>query len=814
LAAIIDMPRKRTVGNRESKQLSWVGGQAGRLQFQDSNWYFDNLSHFVTPTPYFNNDSTASNNSTNNEVESESDNEEEEDNDSVLSSHTLSDDSASTNDSSIEARKHNGNVIIHLPSLQATLNSIACCRFCAKNSHATTVEDFVAFCETEQQTVLESYETMPIDQQIEFLRKKMDVRQLFNRWKTQLNTNITATVPIQVGEPHTFGIATSFQLECKRCDILGNGSRWRWKNHSASYESVTRRMEALPTKSELCNYELNLRLCLAMQLMGVGGEHAKTLTSFLDLPESLKWPRNFRILEQFLHKSVEKIKCESQEQAVEKEIYLTNTPDSPIEQSLVEDEVPRFRIEACYDMGWQVRSSGGKYGSSTGHGLLIGALSKKVLDSIVFNKKCAKCTKRKNSNVPHNCMKNFDGSSKSMEAAALTRMLIRMPEEKGVSICSIITDDDSNGRAKSRHVCNGGILPDTVEEPTFLADPSHRKRVFARPIYNLSNLPKKKSAVTKPLASHLKYCYGACVKRNRHKTAEELSAKVHNILDHICGVHDQCETAWCYDKKAIEHNLPYNPPVDHRMDKEKYPETYQQLKEHFNYYASVEMMRYCTHPHDTQTNEALNQAIANVAPKSVCYSGTISLNSRIGLIIGIHNMGLHSFFDGLFTTVGMSMTNVLGSFLKWKELEKERKKTYQQRFDVKIRRSKSQKKALQDIYKERTDVSYGHAVGLPMNNNKRQRKASRVESSIDDKQAKKCKCGSTEHLRVTHKNCPMNKKKNKNTAAMDADGDSTSVTSKQNIQNMVSTMCLLQDDNVSSNSEESDIDTYHYNTKH
>jgi hypothetical protein len=31
---------------------------------------------------------------------------------------------------------------------------------------------------------------------------------------------------------------------------------------------------------------------------------------------------------------------------------------------------------------------------------------------------------------------------------------------------------------------------------------------------------------------------------------------------------------------------------------------------------------------------------------------------------------------------------------------------------------------------------------------------------------------------------------------------------------MVSTMCLLQDDNVSSNSEESDIDTYRYNTKH
>jgi hypothetical protein len=386
---------------------------------------------------------------------------------------------------------------------------------------------------------------------------------LFDRWKTKLNSNLTCTVPIHIREPNTYGVATSFELQCNCCDTLGNGSRWKWRNHIALYEPVQRNLEVLQTKSDLCKYDINLRLCLALQLMGVGGEHAKTLTSFLDLPDSHKWPRNFQVLEQFLYKSVEKIKCQSQEQAAEEEVIKTNVPNSLIEQSTLEVAAPRFRVEASYDMRWQVRSSGGKYGSSTGHGLMIGALSKKVLDSIVFNKKCAKCTKRKNCDSKHNCMKNFDGSSKSMEAAALTKMLIRLPEEKGVSICSIITDDDSNGRAKSRHVCNGGILPDSVEEPRFLADPSHRKRVFSRPIYNMSNMPKKKNAVTKPFAAHLKYCYGACVKRNRNKTAEELSAKVHNILDHICGIHEQCDTTWCYDKKAMEQNLPYNPPAEH-----------------------------------------------------------------------------------------------------------------------------------------------------------------------------------------------------------------------------------------------------------
>jgi hypothetical protein len=130
-----------------------------------------------------------------------------------------------------------------------------------------------------------------------------------------------------------------------------------------------------------------------------------------------------------------------------------------------------------------------------------------------------------------------------------------------------ISDDDSNGRAKAQHVSNGGKLPLHLEEPKFLADPSHRKRVFAHAIYNLASAPVKVSKVTKGLASHLKYCYGACVKRNHKLSAIELSEKVYNILRHIIGEHDGCDTAWCYDIKAKEENKVYNAPKEHRIDK-------------------------------------------------------------------------------------------------------------------------------------------------------------------------------------------------------------------------------------------------------
>jgi hypothetical protein len=189
----------------------------------------------------------------------------------------------------------------------------------------------------------------------------------------------------------------------------------------------------------------------------------------------------------------------------------------------------------------------------------------------------------------------------------------------------------------------------------------------------------KRSAVTKGLAAHLKYYHGACVKRNRHCTAEELSVLVHNSLDHICGCHERCDAAWCYDKKAIEENLSFHPTSYHWLNKQKYPETYQQLKAIFNQYESVEILQYCNHPHNTQTNEVLNQAITNIAPKSVCYSGSISLYSRIAHVIGIHNIGHYHYFAALFTEVGLVMTASLAKFLTKKQDRKVSKKAYERR---------------------------------------------------------------------------------------------------------------------------------------
>jgi hypothetical protein len=93
---------------------------------------------------------------------------------------------------------------------------------------------------------------------------------------------------------------------------------------------------------------------------------------------------------------------------------------------------------------------------------LIGAHSRKNMDSIVLNKRRSICAKHEKKRIEtgklvrnHECMKNYEGTSKSMETAALVKMLICMLEEKGVTIIAIISDDDSNGRRKAQHIDNG-----------------------------------------------------------------------------------------------------------------------------------------------------------------------------------------------------------------------------------------------------------------------------------------------------------------------------------------------------------------------
>ena len=51
----------------------------------------------------------------------------------------------------------------------------------------------------------------------------------------------------------------------------------------------------------------------------------------------------------------------------------------------------KVKLTVTYDMGWQKRSSGRRYDSSSGHAFIIGARSKGIIVMVLYSKAFQKC---------------------------------------------------------------------------------------------------------------------------------------------------------------------------------------------------------------------------------------------------------------------------------------------------------------------------------------------------------------------------------------------------------------------------------------
>ena len=89
----------------------------------------------------------------------------------------------------------------------------------------------------------------------------------------------------------------------------------------------------------------------------------------------------------------------------------------------------------------------------------------------------------------HKCTINHEGSSGSMEAKlALSLTEFLFDETQGcVYLNEIVSDDDSTMRLLLQHETSNDKdkLPPYIPEPDFLADPSHRIKVMAKPFFKM-----------------------------------------------------------------------------------------------------------------------------------------------------------------------------------------------------------------------------------------------------------------------------------------------------------------------------------------
>ena len=86
--------------------------------------------------------------------------------------------------------------------------------------------------------------------------------------------------------------------------------------------------------------------------------------------------------------------------------------------------------------------------------------------------------------------------------------------------------------------------------------------------------------------------------------------------------------------------------------KKKDKREYEQMCLAVERFQTDENIKECLHSYDTQYNESLNNSVARYAPKFKHYGTTMSLESRVRLVIGVHNSGYSNYYLTLLTFLG------------------------------------------------------------------------------------------------------------------------------------------------------------------
>ena len=118
----------------------------------------------------------------------------------------------------------------------------------------------------------------------------------------------------------------------------------------------------------------------------------------------------------------------------------------------------KVKLTVIYDMGWQKRSSGRRYDSSSGHAFIIGARIKGINEMVLYLKACRKyyaAEKIGEEAEDPECPKNFERSSKSMEASEILKMVEDAFYTQFFIIDIIFSNNDSTMQAVLKHPSKG-----------------------------------------------------------------------------------------------------------------------------------------------------------------------------------------------------------------------------------------------------------------------------------------------------------------------------------------------------------------------
>jgi hypothetical protein len=494
---------------------------------------------------------------------------------------------------------------------------------------------------------------------------------------------------------NTICLTTSVSLVCsnkEHCDFLFYGP-----SPSATV------FKDKDNRERMSDYTLNVLYVLGFLSCGDGGTEAGRVLGLLGLPNNTTMERrSFGIIEDKIAPLIKELN---------KDILLANLVDEvrattagnpnqlflwqqSLEGNIVLEKSNYPKIRCSFDMAWQQRNSGNQYASQSGHALLVGGYTRKPIAFTIKSKLCSSCkawTKKHGDDLPplpHTCYKNHEGSSGSMEPLACLLMTEELFRDYNCVVDMICADDDSSTRAllkwsnadnmknnntttpppvpitKGKNKGMPHVRPDKgklsaeIPEPTFVADPNHRKKVLTGELIALDTAKvAEKATMTRMDSTRLGKNFGYMIRCLPKLPEEQYCTAAAAVLEHHFDNHAHCGE-WCRWKTLSA--LQRQQSVRYYRCKTKDSKLYKILLDKIGRFTTLDRLKEIAHGMDTQVNESFSNTASWFAPKNKVYCGTASLSNRLLVAIGVTSLGLLEYNKRLFRKLGIIMTkNVL-----------------------------------------------------------------------------------------------------------------------------------------------------------
>jgi hypothetical protein len=562
--------------------------------------------------------------------------------------------------------------------------------------------------------------------------------------------------------------ATSVNFFCPGCTVANLPADTRdemGKNQRTNYADTDK---VLPNRYAVHHlhddYSLNQKVILALQQVGsgrAGGAVFGGLLSIFGDPMKSQWTE----VETEIGKA---------EIMLGEEIIEANLEE---EKSLSEkDKFGRSKLSVAIDAGWNNRGSGRSYNSDSGHHLMVGNRSKKVIAVHYMSKRCVKCeTEEKNgqSTKQHEesvCSRNYRGSSKGMECHGLLKSTLDLFLEKNCVLEIVVMDDDSSSenilqwdyveamktgqltsipKTKSgAKKANTGQLPLTHPQWQKLADHNHRLRCLAGMLYKLAKASLDKSLVTNADAERLKR--NSCYAVHEYKTYdfETFKRMVWAVLYHHFGIHDTCGP-WCPWLRNKDN--PEELKKLYYRDKVADKALYDQILELWESYCSDENLRSIHHAWHTNKCESMNNFIAKFVRKSMHLCRSIVGKARTYLAVSLDSVGYEDYYRTLFGILGLHYDETIcGTSHRRLDNRKKFERTYNKKPEVRRARCKTRSIKIRECMRKAIlDKKKGYCYETGMNAPKPPKKEKKAK--VEPNQCGWCfKFG---HTRRAHRDC-------------------------------------------------------------